>query len=75
MKRASFHAWVLSMLATLLAGLLLLAPASGPVLAQEPPPEEISELVKLLSKPEVKAWLEAQIPGAAAGRASPEPDR
>ena len=60
MKRASFHAWVLSMLATLLAGLLLLAPASGPVLAQEPPPEEISELVKLLSKPEVKAWLEAQ---------------
>ncbi len=55
MKR-SLHAWVLSMLATLVAGLLLLAPA----VAQEPPSEDIRELVKLLSKPEVKAWLEAQ---------------
>ncbi len=59
MKRASFHAWVLSVVATILAGLLVLAIASTQILAQETPPEEINEIVTRIRR--MADGFEAQV--------------
>ena len=71
MSRDVFHEWLVSVAIAVLAALLALGPAQAQTQtdSQSPPPAEVEQLIKLLTNPAVKSWLETQAQPAA----QPEP--